>query len=108
MQRYSIDLVDNEEFITWASSSPNPDHDPMWREEDPELVFAPELDDWAKEKFYRANGAKPIQTLDQLRFALGAMFWHRNSWGLEFAAIMDMMMMPDLSTCTERTQQAGW
>ena len=36
------------------------------------------------------------------------MFWHRVDYYLEFAAIMDMMMFPDISSCTEATQDAGW
>ena len=36
------------------------------------------------------------------------MFWHRVDHQLEFAAIMDMMQMPNLSTCSEETQALGW
>ena len=36
------------------------------------------------------------------------MFWHRVSSDLEIAAIMDMMMMPDIWSCSQETQEAGW
>jgi hypothetical protein len=74
MQEYKVDLLDNKEFIDWAASSPNPDFPPI---EGPDAGLVPELSHLAKQYFYSSEGGSPINTTQQLKEALSAMFWHR-------------------------------
>ena len=102
LQEYKVELVDNEEFIYWASTSSNQSLE--W----PVYLGVPnELEDWTKEKILTESGALPITTVNELADVLGVMFWHRVSSDLEIAAISDMMMMPDIFSCSQETQQAG-
>ena len=99
LQEYKVDLVDNEDFIYWASTSSNQSLE--W----PVYLGEPnELDDWTKDELLTESGASPITSASELRNVLSAMFWHRVSSNLEIAAIMDMMMMPDISSCSQETQ----
>lgn len=97
-------MVDNEEFIAWASTSNNPDYD-EWNVALEEDV---ELSDWVKEKFYTRHGAEVAKSAKMVKEKLSAMFWLRVNYGLEFAAIEDEMRFPEIETCSLVTRNAGW
>ena len=101
MAASNFPMVDNEDFIDWASTSPNPEFP-----EDKSVVA--ELGDGVKQKFYSKDGATPIETVQQLESALIEMFWHRVDSQLEVAAVMGLFGPPDTSTCSEETQTAAW
>ena len=100
LKRYDFTLVDNLDFITWAVTTPNPEHleavitdivaDPQIPEDvmryshhiDGTLTESV-LDQWTASYFYGSAGATPIETEEKLQFALDAMFYYRGKLGLE-------------------------
>ena len=97
-------LIDNKEFIEWAMTHENPQipREP-WMGEQSEV-----LDDWAKSYWYRDYGAAPMVTVSNVRYAMTSMFWFRVSANLEFAAIADMMPLPNIESCSEETKTVGY
>ena len=46
-------------------------------------------------------------TVANVRSAMTSMFWFRVSANLEFAAIADIMPLPDLQSCSDETKLKG-
>ena len=68
-------------------------------------------DEEVKTKFSSVAGATPITDIKSLDAALTALFWFRADNNLEIYAVvrrqLDERVMPDLSTCSSETREAG-
>lgn len=66
----SIKLVDNEEFITWASNYPGwseDDVDPIkWKPDKNMPIVDVMQDSWAAKDWYSEKGATPIDSITRL------------------------------------------
>ena len=125
MKEHDIKLVDNIDYVIWATTQANTDFvtDAVGNikiEDIPSSImnfgkdvvdgkYIPELDEWT-EKFYRsARGAKKIKSEKMLDDALDAMFYYRASLGLEEQREYDDISYAfgDLSSCTRKTRKQG-
>ena len=104
LEENNVTLVDNKEFIEWAMSHENSDIPREdWMGELPDV-----LDSWAQSHWYRDYGAAPLVTVKSVKEAMTAMFWFRVSVNLEFAALADIMPLPDIENCSESTKAIGY
>ena len=107
-----IKLVDNWDYINWASTEPNPSLEDTFG---PGGILTNDVffeSHWAAKYFLEQLGAGPLNTSDKLFYAVTAMFHWRADLGLEAAKYyrnLDSIeyAFGDLSTCTERTREYG-
>ena len=104
LEENDVTLVNNEDFIEWAMSHENPDIPREdWMGELPDV-----LDSWAQSHWYTDYGAAPLTTVKNVKEAMTSMFWYRTSVNLEFAAVADIMPLPDIENCSESTKAVGY
>ena len=108
----NVKLVDNKDFIEWASIEPNPAFKDTLGAEGIYLNDGIFDEHWAAEYFLKEKGATPIDSSDKLFESLTAMFYWRADLGLEIARIYRNLddisyAFGDLSTCTKETREYG-
>lgn len=105
-----IQLVDNQDYIEWASTEPNPDV--------AEFLgyvgydFSDFSNRYVANYFLSEKGAELMETPDMLYYGIIAMFYWRADLGLEIAVMYRNLDAPeatfgDLSTCTTETREYG-
>ena len=87
MENNSVRLVDNDDFIEWATEE-----------------TLPELRDDTRMVILREDGAEFITNVDALRVALDAMLNERYDRQLDFQIVALPPVGLSLETCSERTQ----
>ena len=102
MEAFNVQLVNNLEFLTWATTTPNPFTFP-----DQPPLPAQELPDDIKDAFLTANGASPFETVEDLKKALKVLFNYRVGEFLEIIALPGLAPLPDISTCSDITFDIG-
>ena len=86
MENNSVRLVDNDDFIEWATEE-----------------TLPELRDDTRMVILREDGAEFITNVDALRVALDAMLNERYDRQLDFQIVALPPVGLSLETCSERT-----
>ena len=121
MRKYDAGLVDNENYLYWALSTPNEETvgellllDPQSEESDETQRFERfEETEWIAKYFLSSEGAQPIETKEELSLALDTMFYYRAQLGLEVERIYRQLdwigyAFGSLDGCTEETREAGY
>ena len=77
---------------------------------DPLPTSMEDLDDYTKSYWLSGydSEANEIVTVQTVMLAMRSMFWYRVSNNLEWAAIADMIMLPDIESCSEQTKEVGY
>ena len=101
MDSNDVRLVNNLDFLEWASVTPNP---VTFRNvEDKRTLRREELPDDVKNAFLTDYGAQPFDNVEDLKKALKVLFYYRWRRGLEVIAVYDLLPSPDLSSCSSET-----
>ena len=107
-----IKLVDNLDFIEWASTEPNPETANFFENDVTSLDLSEFSERYVANYFLEEKGADLMDTPDKLYYGIIAMFYWRADLGLEIAVMYRFLDAPestfgDLSTCTKETREYG-
>ena len=100
MNDNDVNLVDNHDFLNYASVTPNP----VTFEGAPPLPTPINLTDDVKMAFLTEYGASPFETVEDLKAALATLFRFRSINNLEQEVAAGISIPnPDLSICSIET-----